>query len=456
MEGVPGFEKQPFVEAHQAAPITSIRLNPSKLPSPHQAEAGIINAFQQQTGQHIDVSEVPWCKNGRYLSARPSFTLDPLFHAGAYYVQEASSMFLEHALRSLYPGSKAPETALDLCAAPGGKSTLITSLFQTAFIVCNEVIKTRVSILAENMSKWGSDNVVVTHNDPKDFEQLRGFFDLVVIDAPCSGSGLFRKDPLAIEEWSEANVHMCSMRQQRILSDALPALKQDGYLVYSTCSYSVEENENICDWLIDKGGLEPVKIPFEQSWGIVETMSEIHGAPGYRFYPGRVSGEGFFMACFRQVDDNGEYASRKSAIQKPTRTMVETIAPWLMNSTELDFALQKDMLIAFPARFREQLQMAQGVLSTRKSGVAIGEIKGTDLIPHHEFALSPLLSAAVGAVDLDLQNALLYLKRKDLKDTVKGKGWMLARYQGYNLGWMKVLPNRINNYYPVNWRILKD
>ena len=180
---------------------------------------------------------------------RPSFTFDPLFHAGTYYVQEASSMFLEQALKQSVDLSQ-PLRVLDLCAAPGGKSTLLQSLLnKESLLVSNDVIKSRAAILEENIVKWGAANVVVTNNDPAHFARLENYFDAIVIDAPCSGSGLFRRDPEAINEWSENNVQLCSQRQQRIVADVWPALKQNGILIYSTCSYSAEEDEAILDWM---------------------------------------------------------------------------------------------------------------------------------------------------------------------------------------------------------------
>ncbi|MGI8634527.1 MAG: methyltransferase RsmF C-terminal domain-like protein, partial [Segetibacter sp.] len=227
LTNLPGFDKNDFIGVHEdGRQVTSIRLNPLK---PTDAIKKL-----------PDQEDVPWCSTGRYLSERPSFTLDPVFHGGAYYVQEASSMFLDHIVKEIYKTEKLPQRVLDLCAAPGGKSTLLASALPDSFIVSNEVIKTRVRILAENISKWGSEHVVVTNNDPKDFKRISGYFDLMVVDAPCSGSGLFRKDTDAINEWSEANVQMCSLRQQRILADAIGALKQNGFLVYSTCSYSLK------------------------------------------------------------------------------------------------------------------------------------------------------------------------------------------------------------------------
>src|SRR5690606_10699869 len=200
-----------------------------------------------------------------YLPDRPVFTLDPLFHAGCYYVQEASSMFVAHVVQALALNSQ-PIVALDLCAAPGGKSTLLNSyLHPESLLIANEPIKARVNVLSDNLVRWGHANTVVTHNDPSAFGRLPGYVDLMLVDAPCSGSGMFRKDHAAIDEWSEGAVQLCSERQRRILADSLPALKEGGTLLYSTCSYSVEENEEIADWLCETQGMEPVDIPLNEA-----------------------------------------------------------------------------------------------------------------------------------------------------------------------------------------------
>jgi 16S rRNA C967 or C1407 C5-methylase (RsmB/RsmF family) len=282
LQHVKGFNEEAFKAVlASGTQITSVRLNPQKFKI-HPADDG--------TKFKID-SDVPWSSNGYYLTERPSFTLDPLFHAGAYYVQEASSMFLEEALKQTVDLTQ-PLKILDLCAAPGGKSTLIQSVISAdSLLVSNEVIKARVNILSENIIKWGAANVIVTNNDPKDFQRVQNYFDVVVVDAPCSGSGLFRKDANAVNEWSENNVALCAQRQQRILGDIFPSLKQGGVLIYSTCSYSQQEDEEIADWLAAELKVESVKLNLpagqagvEQGWGIVETVSERSGSFGYRFY----------------------------------------------------------------------------------------------------------------------------------------------------------------------------
>jgi 16S rRNA C967 or C1407 C5-methylase (RsmB/RsmF family)/NOL1/NOP2/fmu family ribosome biogenesis protein len=439
---LPGFDKEAFINVHEASnQITSIRLNPLK-PSAAMNDLPVEKS-------------VPWCGTGRYLSTRPSFTLDPVFHGGAYYVQEASSMFLDYMVKEIYKTESGPERVLDLCAAPGGKSTLLAAALPDSFIVSNEVIKTRVGILAENISKWGSDHVIVTNNDPKDFKKIPGYFDLMVVDAPCSGSGLFRKDPQAINEWSEASVEMCSHRQQRILSDTIGSLKQNGFLIYSTCSYSMQEDEDICDWITEQFNLQPIRIQMDTSWGIVETISKKHGAAGYRFYPDKVQGEGFFIACFKQtnaVDNFYGYHNKTSIAPKQIQSIVE---PFLKNGADYLLSDQKEIVIASLKKWEEEIATVSKILNVRKSGVAVGTVKGKDLIPHHELALSHLLSADIPFVTMQKEEALKYLRRQDLVFENEKKGWTLARYGDINLGWMKVLPNRVNNYYPTNWRILK-
>lgn len=442
LTGLEGFNKEAFLDVHeQSQQVTSIRVNPAK-PTP------AIEALPVE-------SIVPWCANGRYLTERPSFTLDPVFHGGAYYVQEASSMFIDHVVKTIYDNTIPPKRVLDLCAAPGGKSTLLAAALPDSFIVSNEVIKTRVSVLAENISKWGSDNVVVTNNDPKDFKRLPGFFDLMVVDAPCSGSGLFRKDAAAIEEWSEANVEMCSLRQQRILSDAIGSLKTNGYLIYSTCSYSKQEDENICDWIVNQFSLQAVPIPISKDWGIVETSSEKHKVPGYRFYPDKVEGEGFFIACFKQVQMVDEYYGYNITLPVAGKQIRSIVEPYLNTFGKYVISDQKEIVIASLKKWEEEIATVLKTLNVRKSGVAIGSVKGKDLIPHHELALSHLLSNSIPFVSLSLDDALKYLKRQDLSLDNEQKGWTVCSYQHINIGWIKVLPNRVNNYYPTNWRILK-
>jgi 16S rRNA C967 or C1407 C5-methylase (RsmB/RsmF family)/NOL1/NOP2/fmu family ribosome biogenesis protein len=437
----PGFDSTGFINAHQnnSSP-TSIRVNPFKPSGLNKGE------------------NVPWCADGYYLDVRPSFTFDPLFHAGCYYVQEASSMFIGHILNYIKPQNEQIKV-LDLCAAPGGKSTLINSaLNKDDLLVANEIIKTRVPVLADNLSRWGTANAIVTNNDPKDFNRVKSFFDIILVDVPCSGSGMFRKDPAAMNEWSEANVNLCHQRQERILADIYPALKQHGYLIYSTCSYSHQENEDILDWLCREFDMETIRIPINEEWGIVETESNGVGAWGYRFYPDRVKGEGLFAACLKKKDSSGDTTSFKNNNnQKVPGVELELIKTYINTPADFYFFKVNDEWIAINHQHKESLQLLQRHLYIKKSGVRIGQVMGRDLIPDHELALSTIVNKqAVLQTALNYDEAILYLKRENLQLDTHNKGWSLMTFEGQALGWAKLLPNRINNYYPKELRILSQ
>ncbi len=434
------FEEERFFTTHeQQEQITSVRINPGK-----------------DTMLFDDRDEVPWCSSGRYLQERPSFISDPYFHAGTYYVQEASSMFLHHILKH-HANLNRKLNALDLCAAPGGKSTLISSLLNDdSLLVSNEIIKTRVNVLADNLTKWGPVNTVVTNNDPKDFSRIPGFFDIMVIDAPCSGSGMFRKDPQAITEWSESAVQLCSQRQQRILADAYPALKKGGLLIYSTCSYSIEENEHIADWLCDHFDVTPVAVPVEESWGIVETRSGAHQAYGYRFYPHKVKGEGFFVSCFIKNDGDEGFLPAKGKLETAGKQESEILSRWVNSTDPLELIRFNGEFLAFPRSLTDELKTLQAKLYIKKAGTRLGRLAGKDLVPDHELAQGFIASPDTPRVNVDKETALTYLKKEDIRLPGAPTGWTLICYEGFPLGWAKILPNRVNNYYPKELRILKD
>jgi 16S rRNA C967 or C1407 C5-methylase (RsmB/RsmF family)/NOL1/NOP2/fmu family ribosome biogenesis protein len=441
LQQAPGFDRGAFEAVHASGKqVTSIRLNPAK---PIALEEDWTVAGQ-----------VSWCPQGLYLENRPSFTLDPRIHAGAYYVQEASSMFLWHALTQTVKET-AGKKILDLCAAPGGKSSLLASYFSDGLLVSNEVIKQRVNVLAENLSKWGNNNVIVTSNDPAHFQSLENYFDVMVVDAPCSGSGLFRKDPDAINEWSEANVLLCSQRQQRILADALPALKENGILIYATCSYSPEEDEQIADWLCTAMQMESLKIEVPAAWGIVETHAPGSGAAGYRFYPNLVKGEGFFIAAFSKKTGSSTGYWKEQTLPMASRQEIAVLTGVLPIPEQMAFFKQVDAIRAIDQNWLPDLRAIAQALYIRKAGTEIGTIKGKDLVPAHELALSVFPLDGVPGISLDKEQALQYLRRKDISVEAT-KGWNLVHFCGLPLGWVKVLPNRINNYYPAEWRILKE
>jgi 16S rRNA C967 or C1407 C5-methylase (RsmB/RsmF family)/NOL1/NOP2/fmu family ribosome biogenesis protein len=436
----PGLNIENFSKAHQTVESpTSIRLNPFK-PS-------------AITGDE----KVAWCNEGYYLNSRPSFTFDPFFHAGCYYVQEASSMFINHILDYINKEDDGIKV-LDLCAAPGGKSTLISSaLKKNDLLIANEIIKTRVPVLADNLTRWGAANTIVSNNDPKDFGKLKGFFDMILVDAPCSGSGMFRKDPDVMNEWSEANVNLCHQRQERILADIYPALKEDGYLIYGTCSYSIEENEDILDWLCNEFDLESIRIPIDSSWEIVESQSTQSKAWGYRFYPDKVKGEGLFAACLRKKNSDGEVAPAKSKEQqKPNFKEIDMVKPYINNADDFFFFKVKDDWLAIDRQHKESLAILQRYLYIKKSGVRIGKLMGKDMVPDHELALSLIINKdKFLQTELTKDQAIQYLRRDNItRLDINDKGWSLMCYEAQPLGWAKLLPNRINNYYPKEIRIL--
>ncbi|HYE56832.1 MAG TPA: RNA methyltransferase [Chitinophagaceae bacterium] len=437
----PGFDAASFQQVHQSGEqVTSVRLNPLK---PVTLRPELVQ------------SKIPWSTHGRYLTHRPSFTLDPLFHAGCYYVQEASSMFLEQAIQQTIDTSQTLKL-LDLCAAPGGKSTLLQSIITPdSLLVSNEVIRNRSSVLQENITKWGGSNVVVTSNDPKDFSRLEHYFDVLVIDAPCSGSGLFRRDPSAIEEWSPANVMLCSQRQQRIVADALPSLKNEGVLVYCTCSYSVEEDEQVVDWLVDEFEMESITLNVDPAWGIVQSASQKNNAACYRFYPDKLKGEGFFLACLRKHQgESGKWHPSKHRTEKLSRQEQQAVASWIDPGADLHLFRHKEDVIAVPRSFEQVIPYLQERLYMRQAGTLVGKLARNELVPDHALAMSTIFNNAITRIPLNLDDALQYLRKAEVFPVSDHKGWALAVYEGFNLGWMKMLGNRLNNYYPKEWRIL--
>lgn len=411
---------------------TSIRINPHK-PVALQGEP------------------VPWSTYGYYLAERPVFTLDPQFHAGAYYVQEASSMFLEQVIRQTGLTEK-PLRILDLCAAPGGKSThLLSLLHPDSLLIANETIRGRAAILTENIVKWGHANVLVTHNDPKDFGVLKGFFDIIVVDAPCSGEGLFRKDESARSEWSLNHVQLCSRRQQRIIDDVLPALKQDGLLIYSTCTHNRSENEEVIERLIESREAEPVALKIQKPWNVEVSTGNI---AGYRFYPHRVRGEGFFLAVVRKSGlQKGLLIKPKNQFTLLKKEQRERISHWLKDHERFSFFLHNNIIKAIPAERLNEIQFLNQHLTVLQAGTALAT-SHNKLVPEHAAALSIWLNKpSFPCIDLSQQEALAYLRKENFNLTALGRDFALVSYNNIPLGWVNILPNRINNLYPSAWRI---
>ncbi len=396
-------------------------------------------------------SHVPTCQTGYYLPVRPIYTLDPLFHAGLYYVQESSSMFLE---QFLVQSNKKQLRVLDLCAAPGGKSTHLSSLLpDEALLVSNEVIHSRAMVLSENLKKWGNPNVIVTCCDPRDFSRLPGYFDLIVVDAPCSGEGLFRRDPSAMEEWSEANAAHCALRQRRILADVWPALAEGGMLVYSTCTFNPAENEENISWLSETMETEAVELELRKEWNIVTT--DASGYPCYRFYPHNVAGEGFFTAAVikKEIPAVTSRSKSKTTLPLAGKSELHLLSNLLQNLPLVQLKFEETFL-AFPSALLSELELVKSSLRIVHAGVKVGEIKQGSLIPGHELAVSTIANKSFfPSVDLPLEQAIGFLKREDFQLNCTVKGWNLITYRNHPIGWAKNIGNRFNNGYPKEWRI---
>lgn len=391
---------------NQEVPV-SIRLNPFKQISPTLP---------------VREEDVPWCRNAYWLKERPKFTLDPLLHAGAYYVQEAGSMFLDQVMRQYVNHSTntqhpTPITMLDLCAAPGGKSTLArAALPQGSLLFANEPDRKRSNILLENLQKQGHPDIIVTNSYPRDYARTKLMFDVILTDVPCSGEGMFRRDEGAISEWNLQNVRKCAELQRSIVSDIWPRLQPGGLLIYSTCTFNLKEDEENVRWIADELGADILPVDVSEEWNITGSLLDGWDYPVYRFIPGTTRSEGLFMAVLRK---HGDYTplpvDKKKAI-----------------------SLAKSVHIIY-------------------DGVPRGEKKGKDIIPDHAEALqitSTHKKAIYPEVELSLDEALRYLHREALtlpSDTPRG--YVIMTYQGYHLGFMKNIGNRANNLYPKEWAI---
>lgn len=383
-------------------------------------------------------------------------------------------MFLEQVFRPCRSGvspvqrtSDAPLVVLDLCAAPGGKSTHLLSLLPSdSLLVSNEVVRNRTQVLAENLTKWGAPNSVVTQNDPADFARLSGRFDVMLTDVPCSGEGMFRKDSVAIDEWSPENVGLCYQRQRRILNDAWPCLKPGGLLVYSTCTYNVHEDEENVAWICEELGAEPITLDVPAGWQVTGSLDAAHALPVYRFLPHKTCGEGFFLAVLRKRDDDTAVAEvpsvtmpRKVSKAKRPATLpaplLQTARTWLEAPDAYDWTLTGQTLSAIPMRHKPLIDQFRTTLRVVQAGIDVAEVKGRDLLPLQALAMSQDLRCdAFPRVELDYPQAIAYLRKEAVvlpSDATRGV--VLLTYRHVPLGFAKNIGNRANNLYPQAWRI---
>ena len=425
---------------------TAVRYNPSKACT------------------HMEGKKVAWSAHGLILPERPLFTLDPLFHAGAYYVQDSSSMFVGHAFRHMLSQMQKPVgrplRVLDLCAAPGGKTTdlaasLRESLGDAFVLVANEVMKARVGILADNVALWGDPNVVVTSDDPSAFAALPGFFDVIVTDVPCSGEGMFRKDEEAVQQWSEDNVSLCEARQRRILADVWPSLREGGVLVYSTCTFNRRENDGNVEWTAAELGAD-----------VLTTEDVLGGMPGvlktergYSLVPGHVEGEGQYCAALRKtsVDSIQDVPARSRKAPRQTKTSPVPDGLQRLMNVPVVFRTKGETITAVPENIASDVARVEEALHVVAAGCAVGVVKGKDLVPDADLAMSMMLAEdAYPTVGLDRQAALAFLHRDAQVFPDAPRGYLLLKHEGLSLGFVKNLGNRSNSLHPQSRRIRMD
>ena len=438
----------------ETAPEVSVRLNPRK--------------FSPAGETPFPEEPVPWCEGGIYLSERPKFTFDPALHQGVYYVQDASSMIMgavaAELARRLAGG---PLLWLDACAAPGGKTTAaLDALPSGSLVVANEFDYGRAEILAENVAKWGSPYTVGPRGDTARCRAVGEVFDVVAVDAPCSGEGMMRKDATACQQWSAALVEECVARQKEILSNVWDALRPGGYLVYSTCTFNTRENEEMVEWLCGEYGAEPVDMEFP--FGIDGAVGS--DLPALRFIPGRVRGEGLFMAVVRKPGEwtprefpgentpgKGRKGTGKRKGGGKAPEIPSEVRAWIIPGERENFLLTatENGLRAFPAQWSDLLSLFLKKLQVISAGTELAETRGHDVVPTQALALSTLLDAdAFPRVETDRETALAYLRREAValpRETPRG--FVLLTYGGRPLGFVKNLGNRANNLYPKEWRI---
>lgn len=430
-----------FAEAMDEEPPVSVRLNPMKFRSDSMA----LPAEEDEP--------VEWCREGRYLKERPMFTLDPLLHAGAYYVQEAASMYITQVIRDHAPADR-PLMVLDLCAAPGGKSTAMRSVLpEGSLLMTNEPMRPRANILMENIQKFGHPDVIVTNNYAIDYQRSRLQFDVILADVPCSGEGMFRKDEGAIREWSVANVKKCAALQREIITDIMPCLRDGGLLVYSTCTYNRQEDEENVDFICSE-------------WQM-EKLSERH------FIPGETRSEGLYMAALRQTGSDASQqttismldssATKKDKKQKRRGKAsaeqavkgAKEMSGWIKGNEDFSITTLGQRFVAVRKQWRNVYDTALEKLRVMHAGIELGEPKGKDIIPAEGLALSTAFNPeAFATAELDRDTAIAYLRREPIQlppDTPRG--FVAVGYQGLNLGFVKNLGNRTNNLFPQEWRI---
>ncbi len=440
---LPPEEFSEFMASLQNTASVSVRINSRKYPNPS-----------------LDHSNtVLWCERGMYLSERVGFTFDPQWHAGAYYVQDASSMIIQTIIKRLALPQNVGLRYLDLCAAPGGKTTAaIDALPDGSLVVANEIMSTRAQILKENLIKWGYSHCVVTSDDTAHFSALQGYFDIIAADVPCSGEGMFRKDEEAVSQWTPSLVNECVQRQLSIVRNAWNALCDGGIFIYSTCTYNRLENEQMIDYICKELGAESIAMDFPSEWKIRPGIDTPHHC--YRFMPHCTRGEGLFV-CVLRKSGNSPHAipdlilKKKSAKTGKAKTSAILIpkSAKILTTTSLEFSLETTEIYGIEKDILADVQYLSNSLNVIYKGILIGSLKGKDLVPSTALALSVLpLADDIPVIDVDYVNAIAYLRGETISINAP-KGFYVISYKGFRLGFVKNLGNRANNLYPKQWRI---
>lgn len=450
-------EGEALCRALDGEACVSIRVNPAKAEGLRgEQPARVSEVLPMLTA----AGRVPWCADGFLLAGRPSFTFDSDFHAGAYYVQEAASQFVGCLLQG---GPTSGARILDLCAAPGGKTTLYASLVgRGGLVVANEIDRRRASVLADNVRKWGTGNVVVTTCEPHAVCDCEAWFDVVAVDGPCSGEGMFRKDPAARGEWSENNVRQCAARQDNILREAWRALRPGGTLIYSTCTFNRDEDEGSLERMLAWAGDEvaaPYPVDVDPAWGIVE--GEVGPFRTFRFFPHRTVGEGFFAAVARKAPDApGRQRlpkGRRSMVAPADRASAGELRRWVREPDRMVFGTVAGTGYAWYGEQAEAVKTLSEALPVICSGVALGQLFKGRLKPDPALAFfDGLERGAVPVAGLDDEQALRYLRRQEVAAGALAEGVNLVTARGRALGFAKRIGARVNNMYPNSLRILRQ
>ena len=429
-----------FAALDGVSPV-AVRLNPAKC---------------GDEGVWSDGEAIAWSRNGRKLKERPSFTLDTAFHAGAYYVQEAASQFIDYILAGEDLQGK---RVLDMCSAPGGKTTIYsTAVGEDGLVVANEYVRARANVLADNVRKWGMGNVLVTNNAPEHISPFEGWFDLVAVDAPCSGEGMFRKEEVARQDWSEDAVRMCAQRQLSIVREAWQTLKNGGLFIYSTCTFNDDEDEGVLHTFIEEMGevFEPSqRVDIKEQWGIVR--GEVGAFQTFRFFPHNTDSEGLFVAVARKAEPTTQRTpkARKKVMQEVDKSSRKELSRWLKESEQHTFAMVADTIYAYRTEQFKAVQALSEGLTAIYSGVAMGQIFKGKLKP--DWALSQYVGLdrkSVAVEELDEERALDYLRKKDIAVGDMAEGMNLVTHKDRALGFVKRIGARCNNLYPNSLKIL--